>query len=256
MSKIIHRVLFASGVILLGILVFLPLILSVDDYERFNQSSLAQFLDFIGGCTLLFYPYTIVRSLIDIISKRRKRWYLWIPFVVAVPVVGSYLYYEKYLLKPLRQSFTSDEQIPLTNSAYLTDAKTNWFRLVALLIDIVMFLVLTGFYTRLFGVKLSNGSVEVKGFEAMFLLLIYWLMFFPIFEFIFGGTLGKIIMGLRVKMQNESKLTIEAAFKRHLLDIIDFPLLLFMIPTTKKNNGPPRRLGDRWAKTIVVSRRK
>jgi len=77
-----------------------------------------------------------------------------------------------------------------------------------------------------------------------------------IMEAIFGWTLGKRIMGLRVAELDGSKLTLRGALVRNLIRPIEVNLALGAIAVLFMVNSPRRqRLGDRLARTIVVQER-
>ena len=70
-------------------------------------------------------------------------------------------------------------------------------------------------------------------------------------ECIVGATIGNLIIGLKPIPigEKERKLTFGESFKRHFLDSLDFsPIGYLIIKNTEKN----QRIGDLWAKTIVV----
>lgn len=73
-----------------------------------------------------------------------------------------------------------------------------------------------------------------------------------------GGTIGNSIVGLRaIPMRGPNrKLTFGQYLKRHLLDPIN--MLFFGLPgiITIKNTEKNQRIGDLWAKTIVVKVKK
>ncbi|MBI3765437.1 MAG: RDD family protein, partial [Ignavibacteriales bacterium] len=167
----------------------------------------------------------------------------------------SYIYFEKYILRVQssfseRNTFGSAPQFVL----YHSDIEVGWARVVAAIIDLAIVILLVGIYAMSFGVQSSELEYQVKGFEAMMLLIVIWFCLFPLFEFLLGGTIGKRILGLRVVMLDGSKLTLEAALKRHLLDVVDLVFVAWMVPFPKHHVGPSRRMGDRWAKTKVVRR--
>lgn len=104
-----------------------------------------------------------------------------------------------------------------------------------------------------FGEKTSNGY-ELKGFPALTTSLI-WCFYMIGFELKFGGTLGNLMFDLQVvsiKDNTTTSLTFGQSFKRHLLDILDIWFIgllgILLIKNTKYN----QRLGDIWAKTIVI----
>jgi len=254
MKRFIYRLIFTTGIMLFLLINYLTFSLSPQEYEQFNKTELSAALFSILGITMIFYAYSIIRSCIDIIFHKRKPMIRWFLLVLLVPAIGSFIYYEKYIL-PKKQSPDSDNLPSVSELAFDdTVVEAGWQRFVAVIIDIVIVMILIGLYIWSFGVQAADGRYQVRGLEAIFLLSMMWVCFFPLVEFLFGGTIGKRILGLQVAMRNGGKLTLEAAFKRHLLDVIDLLLVFWIIPFPKQGKSPPRRLGDRWAKTIVVKR--
>ncbi len=256
MKKYIYRFLFSIGVLFFFTEIFLFLFLSPQDYERYANSKLYQAVFLIIGYSWLFYVYATLHACVNIISHKRKPIFLWLLLVFGVPALGSYIYFEKYILKakspPEGEGLPSGEELALSD----TRKDAGWQRFVAVIIDFVIVLVLIGIYTLSFGVQSTTGTYQVRGLEALLLFETLWLFYFPLCEFFFGGTIGKRILGLEVIMQNGRKVTLEATLKRHLLDIIDLMLVAWIVPFPKRNPTPPRRMGDRWAKTKVVLRQK
>lgn len=104
-----------------------------------------------------------------------------------------------------------------------------------------------------FGEETSTGY-KLEGFPALTTSLI-WCFYMIGFELKFGGTLGNLVFDLQVvsiRDNSTSSLTFGQSFKRHLVDLLDiwfFGLLgILLIKNTKYN----QRLGDLWAKTIVI----
>jgi uncharacterized RDD family membrane protein YckC len=79
-----------------------------------------------------------------------------------------------------------------------------------------------------------------------------WFIYFVIVEAIYGATLGHQGLNLKVLTVDRRKIDLSQALKRHLLDPID--ILMYGIPgiIAIKNSDKCQRLGDMWAKTIVV----
>ncbi len=106
-------------------------------------------------------------------------------------------------------------------------------------------------------IKGSLNEYELTGFPAL-LPFLFWIFLILGAENFLGATLGNLIVGLKPISINgtDDKITIGQSFKRHLLDIVDmslFGLIGFIaIKYTDKN----QRLGDLWAKTIVVKKEK
>jgi uncharacterized RDD family membrane protein YckC len=91
----------------------------------------------------------------------------------------------------------------------------------------------------------------VTGVPALLLLLAtaaYWVV--P--EWLFSMTLGKLLCGLRVVCIDGKKITLSQSIQRNLLRLIDafaFYLVGFLVA---KLTPLHQRLGDLWAKTLVV----
>lgn len=126
-------------------------------------------------------------------------------------------------------------------------------RIFAGLIDYLLLFGMAIVMFIYFGEQTSNGY-ELKGFPA-FITSLIWGAYLIGFELKFGGTLGNLVFDLQVvsiRDNTTTSLTFGQSFKRHLLDILDlwfFGLLgILLIKNTKYN----QRLGDIWAKTIVL----
>jgi len=104
-----------------------------------------------------------------------------------------------------------------------------------------------------FGEPNDEGGYSLHGLPA-FGLMLFWFLWTIGAEQFYGVTLGNYLQKLRVISirGNQTDLTFGQSFKRHLVDMIDFwPFGVFgilFIKNTKYN----QRLGDLWAKTIVL----
>jgi uncharacterized RDD family membrane protein YckC len=103
----------------------------------------------------------------------------------------------------------------------------------------------------------EEGGFSVTGLLAMVPTL-FWFVYIVLLETFYGATVGNSLMDLKPRSLTSSSgtLSLGQSIKRHLLDPIDmFPfgfLGIILIKNTEKN----QRLGDIWAKTIVVSTKK
>ena len=127
-----------------------------------------------------------------------------------------------------------------------------WKRLFAGLIDYLIIFVFAYLIFDIWGEKDLNGDTHVEGYPALLITFI-WLFFTVILEQFYGATLGNSIFNLKpISIKNNNrKLTFGQSLKRHLLDTIDlspFCIGILLIKNTEKN----QRLGDLWAKTIVI----
>jgi uncharacterized RDD family membrane protein YckC len=131
--------------------------------------------------------------------------------------------------------------------------KTNlWKRIFAGLIDYSLMFGILYVICIYFGEDTGNGY-KLEGFPAFTVILI-WFSYMIGLELSFGGTLGNLMFDLKVISIHPKKtsLTIDQSFKRHFFDILEmwpFGILgILLIKNTKHN----QRLGDIWAKTIVI----
>lgn len=126
-------------------------------------------------------------------------------------------------------------------------------RAVACIIDYAIIYFFSFFLIIMIGTPNGEGVYEISG-VLILLPIAFWFIITVGFEAGLGGTLGNSIMGLKAIPMNgrNRKLTIGESFKRHILDQIDMSFIglvgIIIISNTKKN----QRLGDIWAKTIVV----
>ena len=124
-------------------------------------------------------------------------------------------------------------------------------RFLASFIDYLIIFILTFLYIQKFGEITEDGAMAVSGIKTVPLILI-WLIYFVGVEGYQGATLGHKALNLLVLKENRKPIDFIDAFKRHLLDPFDF--FMFAIPAIIAINNTDRkqRLGDLWAKTIVV----
>lgn len=96
-----------------------------------------------------------------------------------------------------------------------------------------------------------NNSYSVYGIKTL-PVHIYWFIYHILIEYLFGSTAGHFIFDLKVRRLNGSKTNLWQNIKRHILDVID--MFMFGIPAVIAINNTThnQRLGDLWAKTIVV----
>ncbi len=138
-----------------------------------------------------------------------------------------------------------------------------WKRILSALIDYVLFCGIMILIGHLFGKSLA-GQIDSEGNQIHFgytlqgpasiLLLLCWLLIFPIAEGLTGFTLAKKIVGLKVIRKDSSRISILNSFVRHLFDLIDFFCLMGFIIAA--NNQNKQRMGDLVANTIVIDEMK
>ena len=124
-------------------------------------------------------------------------------------------------------------------------------RIIATLIDYTIIFLFAYLYIEFLGHDKPDGSKEVNGLLALPLFLV-WSFYFIVVEAFYGATLAHQGFYLKVLTLDRNEIGIKQALKRHLLDPID--IILYGIPAiiAIKNTDKHQRLGDLWAKTIVI----
>ncbi len=106
-------------------------------------------------------------------------------------------------------------------------------------------------YVEAFGVATEEGSKSIHGFSSLPLFVV-WLIYFVGVEAYQGATFGHKALNLLVLTLKREKIGFTEALKRHLLDPFDFFVYAIPAIVAIKNTEKNQRLGDLWAKTIVV----
>lgn len=127
-----------------------------------------------------------------------------------------------------------------------------WLRSLAAIIDLVLVIGVSSLIVWKFGVDNSEGDRTLHGLPAIGLILgcgAYWFCL----EGLTGATFGKWSCDLRVVSEKGAKISLAQSLKRNVLRAVDFfPWYLpgFICAKLTPNR---QRLGDLWAKTIVVN---
>lgn len=124
-------------------------------------------------------------------------------------------------------------------------------RIIATLLDYALFLLSTYLYIMLVGHDNDEGGKTVNGLLALPIPIV-WFIYFVVIEACYSATLAHQGLYLKVLTVDRKEIEWTQALKRHLLDPID--ILFYGIPAiiAIKNSDKHQRLGDMWAKTIVV----
>ena len=118
-------------------------------------------------------------------------------------------------------------------------------------LDYAIIFFITILYIQRFGEDTQEGSRALNGLMTLPLILI-WLLYFIGIEGFYGATLGHKALNLLVLKDNRKSIDYIDALKRHLLDPFDFFMWGIPAIVAIKNTDKKQRLGDLWAKTIVV----
>ncbi|MFT6333389.1 MAG: putative RDD family membrane protein YckC [Halioglobus sp.] len=123
-------------------------------------------------------------------------------------------------------------------------------RIFATIIDYFVFTLTFFIYALYFGEETIDGYT-VTGI-MVFPIIIFWFCYFIAVEGFYQATLGHQLFNITVRQENNKSIDIGHSFKRRILDIID--LSMFGIPAliAISNSKKRQRLGDMYAKTIVV----
>lgn len=125
-------------------------------------------------------------------------------------------------------------------------------RFVAVIIDSII-LGIIGYLIAAVTGGTTAGGFDLQGAPA-FVLFIIGFLYYWLLETYLGGTLGKLVLGMRVTMEDGSPVTLTAALVRNLLRIID-GLFAYLLGAIFIWTSPAKqRLGDRLAKTYVVKK--
>ncbi|WP_296618740.1 RDD family protein [Marivirga sp.] len=125
-------------------------------------------------------------------------------------------------------------------------------RALATIIDYGIYLAFWFWYIFQFGSPKDEGGYSVSGWSG-FILFLTWFIYFPLVESFKGQTIGHMIVQLKVVTVNGNPISFGRSLKRRILDglelFITFGIVAFI---TVKNSERNQRVGDIWAKTIVV----
>ncbi len=127
-----------------------------------------------------------------------------------------------------------------------------WPRAGAIIIDSIILGVVFGILGSIFGLFSQNAQ---NALGVVYLLLaILFFGYFIVMEAMWGATLGKMLLRLRVVKTDGSPISWSESVIRNLLRIID-GLFYYLVGAILIWTSPLRqRLGDRAAKTVVVRR--
>ncbi len=126
-------------------------------------------------------------------------------------------------------------------------------RISAGLIDYGMVSIFTFGMFYLYGESI-DGVYTLEGYPFLIVILFWALMTIGI-EQVFGVTLGNYMSDLKaISVLNycDNRITFSQSIKRHLLAIIDLWLFGLIGILLIKNTRLNQRLGDIWAKTVVI----
>ncbi|MBI1307465.1 MAG: RDD family protein [Bacteroidetes bacterium] len=126
-------------------------------------------------------------------------------------------------------------------------------RIKAFLIDYSLVSLYYLFVEYFFGTQGEHGVVRLEGFPAVSLYIV-WFVLLVVVEQFNRGTIGNSAMKLKVisLQRSHTRISWGQSIKRHTLDTIDFMGFGVVAYILIKNTIYNQRLGDLWAKTVVI----
>ena len=140
-------------------------------------------------------------------------------------------------------------------------------RFVAILIDFIIIGIISGLITAPFHVPsvtisnvtngtLQNVSITPSALAATggLISVIITFLYFTVLQGAYGQTVGKMAVKIKVVKEDGTKIDYVDAFVRTLLLFVDFIPVLFLLGAILMwTSDKKQRLGDRAARTIVVT---
>lgn len=125
-------------------------------------------------------------------------------------------------------------------------------RVAATLIDYTLMFAIFIFMIYEFGHPNDEGGYTLSGWWNL-IPISFWFVYFIITEYFLGGTLGHQLYKLKVVSVNNQPATFGQIALRRISDTLEiswcFGLIAYILVKNTPNN---QRLGDLWAKTMVI----
>jgi uncharacterized RDD family membrane protein YckC len=131
-------------------------------------------------------------------------------------------------------------------------------RAIAALLDSIVIAILiipVGMWAAVRWGGVTPNGFELQGtaaFFTFFMIGIFWLLYYWLFEGMFGTTLGKLVMQVKVQRLDGSNIGLGKSLIRNLLRVIDGIGLYLVGFLVALLSSKKQRLGDHVAGTIVV----
>ncbi|MBI5381321.1 MAG: RDD family protein [Opitutae bacterium] len=129
-------------------------------------------------------------------------------------------------------------------------------RFGAFAIDYIVVFAVDMAYIRAVGQTTSEGGYQVTGLPAL-VGPGFWLLWMVVPEWLWGATLGKKILGLRVQKADGSRLGFGGALLRRVCDLFDFWMSFGLVATIcHLKSAKGQRVGDMAAGAEVILQKK
>ncbi len=127
-------------------------------------------------------------------------------------------------------------------------------RIAATVIDYTIVIAITWLYIMTFGTETEEGTYTVIGISAL-VPFFFWCIYFIVCEAALGGTLGHQLLSLKIVSTDGRSPTFGQIIMRRISDALEISCCLGLIAFILVNtNSQAQRLGDIWAKTIVLGK--
>lgn len=123
-------------------------------------------------------------------------------------------------------------------------------RVIAFIIDLFIYAIIGITLGYILGEPINEIGFMLKGGTPIYVMMLLGFFLWPISEGIWGQTIGKRILNIKVLTNHYQSIDITASLTRYILGFIDYVLLIGFIVAT--NNKMNKRIGDIAANTIVV----
>jgi uncharacterized RDD family membrane protein YckC len=104
-----------------------------------------------------------------------------------------------------------------------------------------------------FGLQEEPLRWKLTGLPAC-LMILFWPMYWLVPESLFGATLGKAVLGLRVYPVQSGYLAFVQVLKRNVVKALDAMTFYVMGFCVSLSNPLRQTVGDLWARTMVVEK--
>ncbi|WP_299684414.1 RDD family protein [uncultured Dokdonia sp.] len=123
-------------------------------------------------------------------------------------------------------------------------------RIIAFIIDLFIYAIIGITLGYFLGEPINEIGFMLKGGTPIYVMMLLGFFLWPISEGIWGQTIGKRILNIKVLTNHYQSIDITASLTRYILGFIDYVLLIGFIVAA--NNKMNKRIGDIAANTIVV----
>jgi len=116
--------------------------------------------------------------------------------------------------------------------------------------------VLIGIYATATGIPVSTLTAKLQSTSLIgyIFALSGYIIYHAICEGIYGATLGKLILKIHVLKEDGNPISFGSALIRSFAFLVDSLFFGLIAYSSMKASPLSQRLGDKWAKTVVVAR--